>query len=112
MVPGSEPMLRKIFSRPVRFSRLLAAIAICHFGVFAVCYFFYRRSYFLAPTPFQSACGFMALILAYPLHVMGWIPFEPNKLLFVVASIANSIVYAVAIALCMRMLCLFLRKKG
>jgi len=56
-------MVRKVFSRPIRFLPLVIAFATCHFSVFAVCYFFYRRSYYLAPTVFQSLCGVVTLIL-------------------------------------------------
>ena len=91
-------MVRKVFSRPIRFLPLVIAFATCHFGVFAVCYFFYRRSYYLAPTVFQSLCGVVTLILGYPLYIIKWIPREPTKVMFVPASMLNSLIYAAVLA--------------
>jgi len=102
-------MLGKLFTRPVPFLILVTVVASCHFGGFAVCYFFYRKSYYLAPTFLQSVCGVVSLILAYPLHVIKWIPSEPNKLLFVLASMLNSLIYAVVLVALLR---LFRRSHG
>jgi uncharacterized membrane protein len=91
-------MLDKLFSRPLRFVQLSVIFAVCHFGAFAFCYFFYRRSYFVAPTAFQAFCGVVASVLAYPLRLIEWIPREPNKVLFLLGSMLNSLVYAVVLA--------------
>jgi hypothetical protein len=91
-------MFSRVFRRPFQFVALVAVLTCCHFLVFATCYFFYRRSYWVAPTALQSCCGFIARVLAYPLRIIGWIPTEPHKVLFGFASIANSLLYAALFA--------------
>lgn len=90
-------MLGRLLSRPLRFLQLSVILAVCHFGAFAFCYFFYRRSYYVAPTVFQSLCGVVASVLAYPLRLIKWIPREPSKVMFALASMLNSLVYAVVL---------------
>ncbi len=104
-------MLGKLFGRPLRFLPLVLILAVCHFGGFAGCYFFYRKSFYLAPTSFQSLCGVVTLILAYPLHIIQWIPSEPNKLLFVLVLTPNSLTYAVVRAALIRLSRRFFRSR-
>ena len=97
-------MLEKRGGPLIRFVTSVIAIALCHFGAFAVCYFFYRKSYYRAPTSLQSLCGVISQILGYPLWLIRWVPSEPNRPLFVALSMLNSLVYAVILALFVRLL--------
>jgi hypothetical protein len=104
-------MIEKSGRPLIRFVASVAAIAACHFGVFAVCYFLYRKSYYRAPTSLQSLCGVISQILGYPLWLIRWVPFEPNKLLFVAVSMLNSLVYALILALFLQLLSPLFKRK-